>query len=243
MAGKRKAGIFLAILAGALALLFTSCDFQLMSNREVEQTLERNYGKEFTVISSERISSDDYASDVYRARVYVVSPKDDPETQFFAFNTVRGESFGVPGFANGLSDTYILDIFREAFESRAADMDVEYSFDYVYPVKSSSVYYSDLNVDIDPVSSENLEAVCEVLSLVFTDTLEEIPEAREFLIGVTIRIRYREPEWSEEETCVIRIDPFYGYYWNEETSKYERGTIDTDAEAIRKYILYEVSKD
>lgn len=84
------------------------------------------------------------------------APKDDPETQFFAFNTVMGESFGVPGFANGLSDTYALDIFREAFERRAADTDVEYSFDYIYPVRSSSVYYSDLHVDIDSVSSENL---------------------------------------------------------------------------------------
>ena len=145
MAGKRKAGIIFAGLTGALVLLLTSCDFQLMSDREVEQTLGRNYGREFTVISSERISSDDYSSDVYRAKVYVVSPKDDPETQFFAFNTVRGESFGVPGFANGLSDTYALDIFREAFERRAADTDVEYSFDYIYPVRSSSVYYSDLH--------------------------------------------------------------------------------------------------
>lgn len=243
MAGKRKAGIIFAGLTGALVLLLTSCDFQLMSDREVEQTLGRNYGREFTVISSERISSDDYSSDVYRAKVYVVSPKDDPETQFFAFNTVRGESFGVPGFANGFSDTYALDIFREAFERRAADTDVEYSFDYIYPVRSSSVYYSDLHVDIDPVSSENLEAVCEVLSLAFTDTLEEVPEAREYFIGATIWIRYREPEWPEKETCVIRMDPFYGIYWNAETSKYERGTMDTDAGSIRKYILHEAAKD
>ncbi len=88
-----------------------------------------------------------------------MSPKDDPEMQFFAFNTVESESFGVPGFANGLKDTYELDIFREAFETRADDADVDYSFDYVYPIKSSSVYYSDLNVDIEPVSPENLDTV------------------------------------------------------------------------------------
>ena len=29
----------------------------------------------------------------------------------------------------------------------------------------------------------------------------------------------------------------YDFFWNEETSKYERGAMDTDAEAIYKYIL------
>ena len=99
-----------------------------------------------------------------RVRVYTVSPKDNPETQFFVFNTVEGESFGVPGFRNGLQDTYSLDIFGRAFETRAAETDVEYSFNYFYPVKSSSVYYSRLYVDIEPVFWGNLEMVCTVLS-------------------------------------------------------------------------------
>ncbi len=237
MADKMKTRIWFVSLVCALALLLTSCDFLLMSNRDVEQTLAKYYGKEFVVIASERISSDDYTADVYRIKAYVVSPKDEPNTQFFAFNTVKGERFGVPGFANGLRDTYALDIFREAFETRAANTDVEYSFDYIYPVKSSSVYYSDLYVDIEPVSTENLEAVCEVLSLSFKDTLEKIPKVHESFIGVAIWIRYRENEWPEEKTCVIRMDPFYDFFWNEETSKYERGAMDTDAEAIYKYIL------
>ena len=58
-----------------------------------------------------------------------------------------------------------------------------------------------------------------------------------FRSGVAIWIRYRENEWPEEKTCVIRMDPFYDFFWNEETSKYERGAMDTDAEAIYKYIL------
>ena len=242
MTGKIKARICFFTLVCALALLLTSCNFILMSDSDVEQILSRNYGKEFEVISSKRISADDYSSDVYRAKVYVLSPKDDPETQFFAFNTVKGESFGVPGFANGLWDTYALDIFRNAFETRAADTDLEYSLNYIYPVKSSSVYYSDLNVEIEPVSSENLEAVCELLSLALTDTLEDIPGVYDNFIGVTVWIRYREPEWPEENTCVIRIDPFYDYYWDEETSKYKLGAMDTDAEAILKYILHEIDE-
>ena len=162
MAGKIKAGICFASLICALVLL-TSCDFRLMSKQEVEEYLEIQYGQDFTVLSSESVT-DDYYDDVWRVRVYTVSPKDNPETQFFVFNTVEGESFGVPGFRNGLQDTYSLDIFGRAFETRAAETDVEYSFNYFYPVKSSSVYYSRLYVDIEPVFWGNLEMVCTVLS-------------------------------------------------------------------------------
>ena len=162
MAGKIKAGICFASLICALVLL-TSCDFRLMSKQELEEYLEKQYGQEFTVLSSESVT-DDYYDDVWRVMAYTVSPKDDPETQFFVFNTVEGESFGVPGFRNGLQDTYSLDIFGRAFEMRAAETDVEYSFNYFYPVKSSSVYYSRLYVDIEPVFWGNLEMVCTVLS-------------------------------------------------------------------------------
>ena len=164
MAGKIKAGICFASLICALALLLTSCNFRLKSEREVEKYLEKQYGQEFTVLSSESVTDDYYNDDVWRVMAYTVSPKDDPETQFFVFNTVEGESFGVPGFRNGLQDTYSLDIFGRAFETRAAETDVEYSFNYFYPVKSSSVYYSRLYVDIESVFLGNLEMVCTVLS-------------------------------------------------------------------------------
>ncbi len=141
MAGKIKTRICFASLICVLALLLTSCDFRLMSKQEVEEYLEKQYGQEFTVLSSGSVM-DDYYDDVWRVRAYTVSPKDNPETQFFVFNTVEGESFGVPGFRNGLQDTYSLDIFGRAFETRAAETDVEYSFNYFYPVsvaKSVSV--------------------------------------------------------------------------------------------------------
>lgn len=170
MAGKIKTRICFASLICALALLLTLCDFRLISRREVEEYLERQYGQEFTVLSSESVTDDYYYDDVWRVKAYIVSPKDDPETQFFVFNTVEGESSGVLGFRNGLRDTYSLDIFGKAFETQAADTDVEYSFDYFYPVKSSSVYYSDLYVNIEPVSSENLETVCTLLSQAWADT-------------------------------------------------------------------------
>ena len=227
MAGKIKARICFASLICALALLLTSCDFRLKSEREVEKYLEKQYGQEFTVLSSESVTDDYYNDDVWRVMAYTVSPKDDPETQFFVFNTVEGGSFGVPGFRNGLQDTYSLGIFGKAFETRAADTDVEYSFDYFYPVKSSSVYYSDLYVNIEPVSSGNLETVCMVLSQAYSDTFEK---TQVMPSGVSVMLTYKEPAWLEDQSCLIRIDSFY------------LSGFDTNAETIEKYILDEVSK-
>ncbi len=226
MAGKVKTRICFASLICGLALLIISCDFRLMSKREVEEYLERQYGQEFTVLLSESVT-DDYYDDVWRARAYTVSPKDNLETQFFVFNTVEGDSFGVPGFRNGLQDTYSLDIFGKAFETRAADTDVEYSFDYFYPVKSSSVYYSNLYVNIQSVSTENLETVCTVLSLAYADTFEEVKDTP---YGVSIMLTYRESTWPEDQSCLIKMDSFY------------LSGFDTNAETIEKYILDEVSK-
>ena len=227
MAGKIKTGICFASLICALVLLFTSCDFRLKSEREVEKYLEKQYGQEFTVLSSESVTDDYYNDNVWRVMAYTVSPKDDPETQFFVFNTVEGGSFGVPGFRNGLQDTYSLGIFGKAFETRAADTDVEYSFDYFYPVKSSSVYYSDLYVNIEPVSSGNLETVCMVLSQAYSDTFEK---TQVMPSGVSVMLTYKEPAWLEDQSCLIRIDSFY------------LSGFDTNTETIEKYILDEVSK-
>ena len=66
MAGKIKTGICFASLICALALLLTSCDFRLKSEREVEKYLEKQYGQEFTVLSSESVTDDYYNDDVWR---------------------------------------------------------------------------------------------------------------------------------------------------------------------------------
>lgn len=222
----KKAGLLL--LACLLLLFLANRDFRLMSKRKVEKYLEKRYGQEFTVLSSESVT-DDYYDDVWRARAYTVSPKDDPETHFFVFNIVEGESFGVPGIRNGLSDTYSLDIFGKAFATRAADTDLEYSFDYFYPVKSSLTYYSDLYVNIGPVSSENLETVCAILSQAYADTFEIVKDVP---YGVSIMLTYKEPSWPEDRSCFIRI------------GSYELSTkIDTSAEAIKEYILNEADRE
>ena len=105
---------------------------------------------------------------------------------------------------------------------------MEYSFSYFYPLKRSSVYYSDLYVNIEPVSSENLEAVSAVLSQAYADTFEIV---KDIPYGVSIMLTYREPAWPEDRSCLVRIGSY------ELSAK-----IDTSAEAIEEYILNEVNR-
>ena len=68
MAGKIKARVCFVGLICTLALLLTSCGLRLMSKREVEEYLEKQYGQKFTVISSESVTDDYYEDDVWRVR-------------------------------------------------------------------------------------------------------------------------------------------------------------------------------
>ena len=231
MADKIKARICFASLICVMVLLFTSCDFHIMSKREVEEYLEKRYDKEFTVLSSESVTDDYCDDDVWRVKVYVVSPKDDPDTCFYAYNIVEGESFGVPGFRNSLTDTYSFDIFAKAFETWAADTDVEYTFSYSYPIKSSSVYYSFLRVKIEQVTPENLETVCTLLSQAYADTYETIQDIPSYM---DIMLTYRDSAWPEDQSCSIWIGSY------ELSSKLDT---NTSAEAIEEYILNEVDRN
>ena len=94
-----------------------------------------------------------------------------------------------------------------------------------------------LNVSIESVTPENLNAVCTLLSQAYADTFETIQDIPSW---VTIKLIYREPTWPEDESISVMIDK-YNFYWNEETQKRELRELDTDAEAIREYILSEAS--
>lgn len=242
MPSKIKARIGFAVLVCAVAVLLNSCDFRLMSNREVEKYLEEQYGQKFTVLSSESVTDDWYRDHVMRARAYTVSPKNDPDTSFCAFNLVEGESFGIWGVRNSLIDTYASDIIGAVFLEQAADTELEYELHYTYPVMSSSRYHSRLWITFDPVFPEDLTEVCELLSQTFTDTLERAPGAQGHDTLAEIRIFYREPNWPDEEYCLIRIETFARYERNEETGLLELIPFDADADAIRDYILDEVGE-
>lgn len=237
---KSKICIFVSICLAAM--LFTSCDFRLMSRREVEEQLKKRYGREFTVISSESVTDDYYDDDVYRVKLYVVSPEDDPDTRFYAYNIVEGESFGVPGFRNSLTDTYAADLIGAAFEERAADTELGYEFSYTYPIKSSSQYHSRLRITIDPVFPEDLEEVCELLSRTFADVLGKIPAWEGMGTEAWIMVRYREPDWPKEDVCSVWITPFSQECWNTETKKLEWISLGADAEVILECIMHEVNR-
>ena len=115
MADKIKARICFASLICVMVLLLTSCDFHIMSNREVEEQLEKRYGQKFTVLSSASVTDDYFDNDVYRVKLYIVSPKDDPDTRFYAYNIVEGGFGGVPGLRNSLHDTYVGDTMGRCF--------------------------------------------------------------------------------------------------------------------------------
>ena len=99
MTSKVKARICFVGLVCILALLLTSCDFHIMSKREVEKYLEKRYNKEFTVLSSESVTDGYYDNNVWRVKAYIVSPKDDPDTCFYAYNIVEGGKLWSPRFS------------------------------------------------------------------------------------------------------------------------------------------------
>ncbi len=242
MTGNVKVKTCFASLVCVLALLLTSCDFRLMSKQEVEKYLEKRYGREFTVLSSESVTDSYCDDDVWRVKAYTVAPKDDTGACFCVFNIVEGESFGILGFRNSLCDTYAGDVMGEAFVEQAANTELEYALNYTYPVRASSKYHSSLQITIDPVFPEDLTEVCELLSRTFTDTLNRIPGAKDRDTSASIQIRYREPDWPDEKFCSIWIEPFSRYEWNEKAGRNESVPFDISADAIRESILDETSK-
>ena len=79
----------------------------------------------------------------------------------------------------------------------------------------------------DPVSSENLETVCTVLSGAYSDTLEKVPE---ILWQMSVKPTYRESAWPEDQSCLVVI------------GGYQVEHIDISAEGIEEYILNEVDR-
>lgn len=219
-----KTKLCLAILLCVLIIFVLF--FRLMTHQEVEEQLSKRYGQEFIVITSKNISSNDMRG-VLRAKVFVVSPKDNPEVRFLAFNTIKGGSHhSIPYISSYLQDTYSLDIFLKAFQERAANTNIEYTFNHTYYTYLDSIkpLTSDSYVNIESISLENLEIVCIVLSQAYADTFEKV----RVMPSVSIRLHMREPKW--DKTCPLVI-----YY-------YDLRGFETDAKAIQKHILNQISK-
>ncbi len=203
--------------------------FRFMTHQEVEEQLTKRYGQEFIVISSKNISSSVDIPRVLRAKAFVVSPKDNPKAQFLAFNIIEGGSNNsIPYISDYLQDTYSLDIFLEAFQVRAANTNIKYTFDhtyYTYPkIKSLS---SGLYVNIKSISLENLETVCMVLSQAYIDTFEKVHIMPSW-VSIKLDIRELKRGKIKSRPLVIRYNDLKGF--------------ETNAKEIQKYILDRVSE-
>ena len=211
---------------------FSSFRVLTMSDQEVEDRLEERYGEPFTVLFSEPIGGNEQVEEIWAARVYTVVPERNPEEIFFAYSTVEGETFGVPGFRKGLSDTYQLDRLKSLLEETAVGTGWAPSFTYFRAPfqETEEHYYSAIRVEMD-VTPQNLDDSCELLSVAIQKFVDEtgLTPSEDF-VNTAFLLRYREEEWPDDYICSVRLD------WNDAIS----GPLDYRAESIRNTMLYEI---
>ncbi len=192
-----------------LLLFFALPDVLFMSERALLENLANHYEREFTVLDARSLGEEERAADVYRLKVFELTPVDEPGRHFWAFNVVSGERGGVFGFSNGLLDTYDEEIVLTAFAERAAQAGLAYDLTYDgYPCRTADKYYSGFDVNIELAGVTDLPAVCELINLSFKDALALLPADYDYHIGVDFVFIYREAAWPEDKFYPLRIEPF-----------------------------------
>lgn len=173
-ARKYKSLLVLIGLILVISAVCVSCAPSLMSNREVENYLQELYGIPFEVIDAQRISDEHLQEGVWAAKVYEVIPQDDPDSPFWAYSIISGETGGVPGFQEGFRDTYALkqmeEILRDALER--AGISVKFKYETSPCKDMDEKYFSGLLILID-VSPDNLRLACETVSSALQEVLDE----------------------------------------------------------------------
>lgn len=212
---------------------FASLRLLTMSDQEVESQLEDRYGEPFTVLFSEPIGGDEQVEGIWTARVYTVVPERNPKEIFFAYSTVEGENFGVPGFRKGLSDTYQLDRLKALLEEAAEKSGLTLSFTYFRAPfqETEEHYYSAIRAEMD-ITPQTLNAYCEALSTAiqtFVDETGLTPD--EDSVSAAFLLQYRETGWPDDFLCSIRLD------WNDPLS----GPLNYRVESIRNTLLHEIA--
>ena len=238
-----KRGMLLIIIIGlgiVILAVLTSCVPSLKSYREVENHLQELYGIPFEVIDAQRISDEHLQEGVWAAKVYEVIPQDDPDSPFWAYSIISGETGGVPGFQSGMLNTYGLDqierILTDALEMAGFNVSVAYG---TYPCKDmDEKYFSSLRMLID-VDQENLHLACETVSLALQEVIDETVLTGESITHALVSFRYREESWEADQHCTVDFSLFYWRNWSEEEG-YFWGALDFSAEALEKTILHEV---
>ena len=238
-ARKYKSLLFLIGLILVISAVCVSCAPSLKSNREVETHLQELYGIPFEVIDAQRISDEHLQEGVWAAKVYEVIPQDDPDSPFWAYSIISGETGGVPGFQEGFRDTYALkqmeEILRDALER--AGISVKFKYETSPCKDMDEKYFSGLLILID-VSPDNLRLACETVSSALQEVLDETALTYTSPTTAHISFYYREDGWGKSEFALAIFSLFYWRNWDEEDG-YTWGPLDFSSEALEKTILHE----
>ena len=83
---------------------------------------------------------------------------------------------------------------------------------------------------------KDLDQICLLLSRSMERMLAETPAQQGRMTGSTLRLRYREEDWPEDNCCTVALTLFYSLFHTGNGAS-EWQNIDTDPEAIRQCIL------
>ena len=241
---RRKPFTLFFVLIGltmAMSATLCSCGALLDSDREVERHLQELYGIPFEVIDAQRISDEHLQEGVWAAKVYEVIPQDDPDSPFWAYSIISGETGGVPGFQEGFRNTYALKQMEEILGDALETVGISVEFKYeTSPCKDmDEKYFSGLRILID-VGPDNLHLVCETVSTALQEVLDKTALTNKNKTSATIFFSYREESWEEDEFALAILSPFYWMSWDDEEEEYFWGPLDFSAETLEKTILHEI---
>ena len=239
-ARKYKSLLVLIGLILVISAVCVSCAPSLMSNREVENYLQELYGIPFEVIDAQRISDEHLQEGVWAAKVYEVIPQDEPDSPFWAYSIISGETGGVLGFQEGFRDTYALkqmeEILGDALER--AGISVEFKYETSPCKDMDEKYFSGLLILID-VSPDNLRLACETVSSALQEVLDETALTGESKTTANIHFSYREDSWEKDKSIGTDFFLFYWMNWDEDNG-YTLGPLDFHPETLEKTILHRV---
>lgn len=225
-------------ITGAMAalamLVLTSCGLlqPLMSNKEMEKRLQELYGEEFVVVSSKSFPT----NDAFRAKVYVVSPKDEPDFTFYAFNFIEGETGGVPGVKRSLIETYAEKKIQTKFDEYAAAAGIEYTSEYFIRLSNKKVasensadYYTNV-VNTFTVTPETLDEISYKLSEVLNKILEEDIFSEDMATRCYFKFYY----YINEEKQNYHYTSLFANGWDSQKERFK--PVDISQEGIKKMI-------
>ena len=227
------------ILAAVLVALRIS--FGPSSRSAMRQHLRERYNREFVILSTEKVPCDLLGHRVYSARTFTAAPKDDPDLRFFASSYWATDGFW-PVIHHYYNDSYEEEQMLRIWEEEARTAGADYSLILErYPCsREAQTFRSGYDVVLS-FGPEDLDQICPLLSQSMERMLAETPAQQGQMTSSTLRLRYREEDWPEDDCCTVDLILFYSLF-HTGSSTFEWQSIDTDPGAIRQYILEEAAR-